>query len=122
MNHYSFSTTLIQYLRGQITTEEINSTEAVFLFNCMPRHAVPELEEHNQPPEGEYEPMIAFEALWAFRQETKGHPNYSGAKHHLIPISALPYEAQFRARAWNNAMAAAYRDGRMFVRADRIKA
>lgn len=110
---FSFTTTLLAFLRGEITNEDIR--RARFCFNCGVKHALP-WTEYDYP---ECHDKIAYEAAWVIPGSERDpkldfDANDLRAGRHLISINDLPEKHQHNARAWNILMHQAENEGRLF--------
>jgi hypothetical protein len=121
---FSFTSTLLDFLRGVITAEDIKS--ARFCFNCAPRHTLPWMDETLNMLSRSFSTKIAFEASWAAPYKERD-PNLELTTEdirngkHLIDIDDLPQEYRNKARAWNVLMANAEDEGRLFFSLHQFK-
>lgn len=117
---FSFTTTLLAFLRGEITSEDIQS--ARFCFNCAVKHALPWTEYAYDACHDK----IAYEAGWVVPRNERDHkvsltPTHFRYGRHLINITDLPQEYHIKARAWNTLMHQAEDEGRLFFSLNQFK-
>lgn len=108
MNIYrSYTTTLIQVLRGSVSIKELD--ESLLLVNCSLRHALPWFEDREA-----IGVVIGMEAAWAVPMAQRSTSPVAG---HLMNISSLPVKLQTLAVQWNYSLDKMYHEDRLYIRA-----
>jgi len=100
----SFTDSLISFIRGNITTKDIQ--ESYLLFNCGYEHAFPNPD------------YIALEATWASNIIQSQNPGLDGR--HLIAIKDLPENIRGKCHEWNRLVEEARHEGRVYFSSWRL--